>query len=137
MIDRPQGVTVDDAARDLECTIRTIWRDLDALQKAGFPLYTERAAGGTRGVWRVTEDVKRTLPARANGSTTVGDGEISSNRTRVEGYWAERTKLSRRREGNGVDRRGICTGPPAQVPGARASAASTAESPSDQARTAA
>jgi predicted DNA-binding transcriptional regulator YafY len=65
MIDRPQGVTVDDAARDLECTIRTIWRDLDALQKAGFPLYTERAAGGTRGVWRVTEDVKRTLPARA------------------------------------------------------------------------
>src|ERR671918_700298 len=44
MIDRPQGVTVDDAARDLECTIRTIWRDLDALQKAGFPLYTARAA---------------------------------------------------------------------------------------------
>jgi predicted DNA-binding transcriptional regulator YafY len=64
MIDRPQGVTVDDASRELECTIRTIWRDLDALQKAGFPLYTERAADGNRGVWRVTEDFKRALPLK-------------------------------------------------------------------------
>ena len=61
MIDRPQGVTVDDAARDLQCTIRTIWRDLDALQKAGFPLFTDRAAAGNRSVWRVTEDFKRAL----------------------------------------------------------------------------
>jgi predicted DNA-binding transcriptional regulator YafY len=30
MIDRPKGVTVDDASRELECTLRTIWRDLDA-----------------------------------------------------------------------------------------------------------
>ena len=43
LIDRPQGITVDDAARDLSVTIRTVWRDLDVLQKAGFPLYTERA----------------------------------------------------------------------------------------------
>ena len=64
MIDRPQGVTVDDAARELACTIRTIWRDLDALQEAGFPLYTERAADGNRGVWRVTEDFKRALPLK-------------------------------------------------------------------------
>jgi hypothetical protein len=64
MIDRPQGVTVDDAARDLRCTIRTIWRDLDTLQQAGFPLYTERAADGNRGVWRVTEDFKRALPLK-------------------------------------------------------------------------
>jgi predicted DNA-binding transcriptional regulator YafY len=64
MIDRPQGVTVDDAARDLQCTIRTIWRDLDALQKAGFPLFTERAADGNRGIWRVTEDFKRALPLK-------------------------------------------------------------------------
>lgn len=44
LIDRPQGITVDDAARDLAVTIHTIWRDLGALQTAGFPLYTERAA---------------------------------------------------------------------------------------------
>jgi predicted DNA-binding transcriptional regulator YafY len=64
LIDRPQGITVDDASRELSCTIRTIWRDLDALQKAGFPLYTERAADGNRGVWRVTEDFKRALPLK-------------------------------------------------------------------------
>ena len=43
---------------------RTIWRDLGALQQAGFPLYTERAADGNRGVWRVTEDFKRALPLK-------------------------------------------------------------------------
>jgi predicted DNA-binding transcriptional regulator YafY len=57
-------VTVDDASRELQCTIRTIWRDLDALQKAGFPLFTERAADGNRGVWRVTEAFKRALPLK-------------------------------------------------------------------------
>jgi len=64
LIDRPQGITADDAARDLAVTIRTIWRDLDVLQKAGFPLYTERAADGNRGVWRVTEAFKRALPLK-------------------------------------------------------------------------
>src|SRR5207249_10109799 len=64
MIDRPPGVTVDDAARDLKCTIRTIWRDLGVLQAAGFPIYTERAADGNRGVWRVTEEFKRALPLK-------------------------------------------------------------------------
>jgi predicted DNA-binding transcriptional regulator YafY len=64
LIDRPQGITVDNAARDLAVTIRTVWRDLDVLQKAGFPLYTERAADGNRGVWRVTEDFKRALPLK-------------------------------------------------------------------------
>jgi len=64
LIDRPQGITVDDAARDLAVTIRTVWRDLDVLQKAGFPLYTERAADGNRGVWRVQEEFKRALPLK-------------------------------------------------------------------------
>jgi predicted DNA-binding transcriptional regulator YafY len=61
MIARPQGVTVDDAARDLACTVRIIWRDLFVLQDAGFPLYTERTADGNRGV---TEDFKRALPLK-------------------------------------------------------------------------
>jgi predicted DNA-binding transcriptional regulator YafY len=64
MIDRPHGVTVDDAAHELSCTVRTIWRDLDVLQQAGFPLYTERAADGNRGVWRVTDEFKRALPLK-------------------------------------------------------------------------
>jgi predicted DNA-binding transcriptional regulator YafY len=64
LIDRPQGITVDDAARELACTVRTIWRDLGVLQQAGFPVYTERAADGNRGVWRVTEAFKRALPLK-------------------------------------------------------------------------
>ena len=64
LIDRPQGITVDDAARDLAVTIRTVWRDLDVLQSAGFPLYSERAADGNRGVWRVTDEFKRALPLK-------------------------------------------------------------------------
>jgi predicted DNA-binding transcriptional regulator YafY len=64
LIDRPQGVTVEDAARDLGCAVRTIWRDLGVLQKAGFPLYTDRAADGYRSVWRVTEEFKQRLPLK-------------------------------------------------------------------------
>src|SRR5881296_3060435 len=64
LIDRPQGVTVEDAAGDLGCTVRTIWRDLGVLQKAGFPLYTDRAADGYKSVWRVREEFKRSLPLK-------------------------------------------------------------------------
>jgi hypothetical protein len=63
MIEHPHCVTIDDAARDLKYTLGTIWLDPDVLQQMGFPLYTESAAGGTRGVWRMTEDLKRMLPA--------------------------------------------------------------------------
>ena len=55
---------MDDAFWDLAVTIHTIWRDLDTLQKAGFPLYTERAADGNHGVWRVTKAFKRALPVK-------------------------------------------------------------------------
>ena len=64
MIDRSQGVTVDDAARELRCTIRTIWRYLDALDKAGFPLYPDRLANGNKSVWRVDEAFKQRLPLK-------------------------------------------------------------------------
>ena len=55
---------VEDAARELECAVRTVWRDLGVLQKAGFPLYTDRAADGYRSVWRVTEEFKQRLPLK-------------------------------------------------------------------------
>jgi predicted DNA-binding transcriptional regulator YafY len=64
LIDRPQGVTVEDAARELDCAVRTIWRDLATLQKAGFPLYADHAADGYKSVWRVTEEFKRSLPLK-------------------------------------------------------------------------
>lgn len=62
LVDRPQGMTIDDAAREFDCAPRTVWRDLAALQQAGLPLYTKKASDGLRGLWRVTEDFKRALP---------------------------------------------------------------------------
>jgi hypothetical protein len=49
LIDRPQGITIDDDARDLAVTIRTIWRDLLVLQDAGFPLTTDRGRTSAAG----------------------------------------------------------------------------------------
>ena len=64
LIDRPAGVTVDDAAAELDCTVRTIWRDLSVLQHAGFPIYDTKAADGRRGLWKITEEFKLKLPLR-------------------------------------------------------------------------
>jgi len=38
----PNGLTVAEIAEREETGIRTIYRDLEALQAAGFPLYTQR-----------------------------------------------------------------------------------------------
>jgi hypothetical protein len=54
-LERAHGVTLDGAARDLS----TIRRYPDVLRQ----VYTEPVAGGTRGVWSVTKDFKRTLQA--------------------------------------------------------------------------
>jgi len=64
LLDRPAGVVVDDAARDLDCAVRTIWRDLRVLQDAGFPIYDEQDADGRRSVWRVDDTFKRRLPLK-------------------------------------------------------------------------
>jgi predicted DNA-binding transcriptional regulator YafY len=64
LIDRPAGITVDDAARQTACTVRTIWRDLRVLQEAGFPIYTETAPDGRRGLWKVTEGFHAHLPLK-------------------------------------------------------------------------
>lgn len=36
------GVTVNQLARELRVSTRTIWRDMEALQTAGFPLYSDK-----------------------------------------------------------------------------------------------
>jgi predicted DNA-binding transcriptional regulator YafY len=64
LIDRAAGITVDDAATQLACTVRTIWRDLSVLQEAGFPIYNDPGADGRRSVWRVREEFKRSLPLK-------------------------------------------------------------------------
>jgi predicted DNA-binding transcriptional regulator YafY len=52
-----QGHTVAQLAEAVECHIRTIYRDLEALQQAGFPIYNERTAGQTR--WCLMENARR------------------------------------------------------------------------------
>ena len=60
LLGRRDGVAVDDAARQLGCTVRTVWRDLSLLHEAGFPIYDER--DGRRGIWRVERAVLDHLP---------------------------------------------------------------------------
>ena len=56
------GVTVADLARALHVTKRTVWRDLAALQEAGFPLYDEKDQGTTR--WLMNRDGFKQLVER-------------------------------------------------------------------------
>jgi predicted DNA-binding transcriptional regulator YafY len=64
LLDRPSGVSVDDAAGELDCAVRTIWRDLRVLENAGFPIYDEAQADGRRSVWKVQDTFRRQLPLK-------------------------------------------------------------------------
>jgi predicted DNA-binding transcriptional regulator YafY len=57
---RPAGIAVEDASERLGCTVRTVWRDLAVLQKAGFPIYDEH--DGRRGLWKVERAFLDRLP---------------------------------------------------------------------------
>jgi predicted DNA-binding transcriptional regulator YafY len=59
-IETGRHTTAHELARQHGVTERTIRRDIEALQEAGFPLYDERAEGG-RKVWRLVEGYKQRL----------------------------------------------------------------------------
>ncbi|HYB43481.1 MAG TPA: WYL domain-containing protein [Candidatus Methylomirabilis sp.] len=71
LIDRPAGIAVDDAARELGCAVRTIWRDLQVLHRGGLPVYDDPMADGRRSVWRVDDAFRRQLPLKLTLSETV------------------------------------------------------------------
>jgi len=54
------GKSTGDLARELECHSRTLYRDLEALQVAGFPMYTERVEG--KNLWSLLDTVKHQMP---------------------------------------------------------------------------
>jgi len=56
----PNGLTVAEIAKREETGIRTIYHDLEALQPAGFPLYTERVERATR--WAFIDTFKFKIP---------------------------------------------------------------------------
>jgi predicted DNA-binding transcriptional regulator YafY len=53
---RKQGCTAQELAQLLDANIRSVYRDLDALQDAGFPLYSEREEG--QYFWRLLTSEK-------------------------------------------------------------------------------
>ncbi len=55
-----QGRAVQDLSDELQCNSRTVYRDLEALQTAGFPIFNERVEG--RNHWSLLDAVKHQLP---------------------------------------------------------------------------
>ncbi len=49
------GKSIADLAEELECNLRTVYRDIEVLQCAGFPLYNERVQG--KNLWLMLETV--------------------------------------------------------------------------------
>ncbi|MHB8202092.1 MAG: helix-turn-helix transcriptional regulator [Desulfomonilaceae bacterium] len=54
------GVSGNDLASKLDVPARTVYRDLDALQTAGFPLYTEKE--GKNSVWKLLDTFRKDFP---------------------------------------------------------------------------
>src|SRR5690606_12641056 len=55
-----RGKTASELALELECHSRTVYRDLEALQMAGFPLFTQTREG--KAYWTITETARRQMP---------------------------------------------------------------------------
>jgi predicted DNA-binding transcriptional regulator YafY len=60
LISARQGTSASDLAGRLECHPRTIYRDLEALQAAGFPLYNQKRDNKT--VWSILETGSQQMP---------------------------------------------------------------------------
>jgi len=54
------GKSAAELARELSCNPRTVYRDLEALQVAGFPIYTERVEG--KNLWSLLDVLKHHIP---------------------------------------------------------------------------
>jgi predicted DNA-binding transcriptional regulator YafY len=53
---RKRGLTINDLSDELDSPARTVYRDLEALQEAGFPLYSEKEEKQAH--WKFVEGYK-------------------------------------------------------------------------------
>jgi predicted DNA-binding transcriptional regulator YafY len=60
LISSRRGKSASELAQELECNPRTLYRDMEALQMAGFPIYTERSDG--KNLWSLLDTVKHQMP---------------------------------------------------------------------------
>jgi predicted DNA-binding transcriptional regulator YafY len=60
LISSRTGKSASELAEGLDCNPRTVYRDLEALQVAGFPIYTEREDG--KNLWSLLDTVKHQMP---------------------------------------------------------------------------
>ena len=60
LIASTDGKSVPELANKAHCHFRTVYRDLEALQIAGFPIYTEKKEGKT--FWCILENAKKQAP---------------------------------------------------------------------------
>jgi predicted DNA-binding transcriptional regulator YafY len=64
LISSRHGKAASELAGDLGCHRRTVYRDLEALQAAGFPVYTDRVEG--RNVWSLLDNARHSIPIPFN-----------------------------------------------------------------------
>ena len=64
LIASKQGKSVRTLASELDCHPRTVYRDLEALQVAGFPVYNERVANTS--LWSLLDSAKHLIPVPFN-----------------------------------------------------------------------
>ncbi len=57
----PLGATIDEMADEMDCCRRTLYRDLDALQEAGFPVYNP-GTSGRKNCWALLSTERMGLP---------------------------------------------------------------------------
>ena len=60
LISARHGKSAAGLALDLGCHTRTVYRDLEALQAAGFPIYTDKVDG--KNVWSLLDTAKGSIP---------------------------------------------------------------------------
>ncbi len=59
-----RGKSAADLARELEYHWRTVYRDLEALQLAGFPIFTDRIDG--KNLWSILDSARHNIPIPLN-----------------------------------------------------------------------